>query len=531
MTREGLVAAVCRSTEREDAGQIVLREVIAEVQRHLPVGARALRGLFLHRPSRGPTFVVVEPGAGASVLPSATAWRWVSAVNAPILMDVALKRVSVAGGEQLSDAPDEFLSNANLLGRGATHVLAVPLTARGARPDGMVCVEVDCRERIGTAFAELDGTAPTIALWVAAAAPLALLLPMGGTSPEDPLLPVLGTAMTGVRSTLAVFAGLDETLLLRGPTGTGKSHLARWCHAHSRRASGPFEAVHLHAVPSELREGELFGWRRGAFTGAMRDHVGAAARAEGGTLFIDEIDKLPLAAQGKLLRLLDERRYTPLGDGRERTASVRFVVATNVDLEEEVREGRFLVDLYYRVNVLPIEVPALATRRDEIGRWARYQIADVRGRHDGGPAELSDGAEALLTQQSWPGNLRQLHSVVLRAWAFARAVAATAVQEDHVRRALLLEPGSSSSLAPFLRAADALVDASIRGVEAGRPPLPLELAEAFTGLVLASAAERLGGEREAFLHFGLEERTKGGNHLKTWRREQERVAALKRALG
>ena len=417
----------------------------------------------------------------------------------------------------------------SLLRRRATHVLAVPVFNAERRVDGMVCLEVECRERIGTPFAEWEHCAPLVQSWSAAMAPLILLQPVEAAAP-DPLLPVIGEAMAAVRATLLVFATLDETLLLRGPTGTGKSHLARWCHANSRRADGPFVAVHLHAVPDELREGELFGWRRGAFTGAVKDQIGATARAEAGTLFIDEIDKLPIAAQGKLLRLLDERRYSPLGDGRDRLADVRFVVATNVDLEEEVRAGRFLVDLYYRVNVLPLDVPALASRRDEIPSWARYQVTDAHMRHGGGPLGMDDEAAAALQGQPWPGNLRQLHSVVLRAWAFARAESATDVSPSHVTRALKLEPAARSTMDPLRRAADLLVDASIREVEAGRPPLALELAEAFTGLVLAAAAARLGGEREAFLHFGLEERTRGGNHLKTWRREQERVATLEKAL-
>ena len=298
----------------------------------------------------------------------------------------------------------------------------------------------------------------------------------------------------------------------------------------STRTSSAYTTPLKRATPYISCSSTLFGWRRGAFTGAVRDQIGAIQRAEGGTLFIDEIDKLPLEAQGKLLRLLDERRFSVIGDGRERIANVRFIVASNVNLEEEVRAGRFLVDLYYRINVLPVEVPPLSARRDEIASWAQHQVGLARTRHGSGPDRLTPEADALLRAREWPGNLRQLHSVVLRAWAFAFAGASPKIEAPHVARALRLEASGPSSIAPFRRAAEAFVEASLGETEGGRPPLPLELAEAFTGLVLLAAAERLGGEREAFLHFDLEARTRGGNHLKTWRREMERVEALERAL-
>lgn len=334
--------------------------------------------------------------------------------------------------------------------------------------------------------------------------------------------------MDPVVAMLRMFADLEETLLLRGPTGTGKSHLARWCHAQSHRRHAPFVVVHLHALPDGLREGELFGWRRGAFTGATRDHEGAVQRAEGGTLFIDEVDKLPLATQAGLLRLIEDRRYQAMGDGRERVANVRVMVGTNAPLEAEVAAGRFLEDLYYRIHVLPVEIPPLADRLDELREWATLAL-------DGKEAHLTAEAESALRAFPWPGNLRQLRSVVVRAYAFARGEGPDAVEirDAHVRRSLAMEAalGRESTLSGLRRAAESFVSESAARATTGRGPLDCELAEAFTGLVLEAAIARFGGEREAFLHFGMEDRLKGGNHLKTWRREQERIARLAAVLG
>src|SRR5262249_5349857 len=146
-------------------------------------------------------------------------------------------------------------------------------------------------------------------------------------------LPVIGASMQGVIEMLRVFARQEETVLLSGPTGAGKSRLARWCHSRSPVSGQVFETIDLATVPEELQMAELFGWKNGAFTGEAKDTPGCIARAENGTLFIDEVDKLSLKAQAGLLRVLEDKRYRPLGEGAgDRTASVRFIVGTNADL-------------------------------------------------------------------------------------------------------------------------------------------------------------------------------------------------------
>ena len=157
-----------------------------------------------------------------------------------------------------------------------------------------------------------------------------------------------------------------------GPTGAGKSRLARWCHSRSQRKERPFEAVDLMTIPEDMQMAELFGWKRGAFTGAVSDHAGCIARAEGGTLFIDEIDKLSLKSQAGLLSFLETRDYRRLGDpASAQKADVRLIIGTNADLKKSVEAGEFREDLYYRINVLPVHLPPLADRADEIPAWGR----------------------------------------------------------------------------------------------------------------------------------------------------------------
>jgi DNA-binding NtrC family response regulator len=351
--------------------------------------------------------------------------------------------------------------------------------------------------------------------------------------------------MAGVVRTLSAFSRFDETLLLRGATGTGKSHLAAWCHARSARARGPFIVADLRSGADGLGDAALFGWKRGAFTGAVADSRGAVAQAEGGTLFIDEIDKLDLTAQGRLLRLLEERRYRAIGEERERTADVRFIVGTNADLEGAVSQGRFLRDLYYRVNVLPIEVPSLSGRRDEIRPWARRMLRIAGESGAVLSAAFNDAAEDLLEAQPWPGNLRHLHSVVVRALAFCLADTTDPAQADappcevserHVRRALSLDrsepPGVEGSVKDALGTVSrAFVTEAQRRRRAQEPSLDLDLTEGLRGLVLQAARERIGETREAFSLFGLDQQLRGGNYLRTWRREVERSDELLAALG
>ena len=396
------------------------------------------------------------------------------------------------------------------------------------------------------------GTPELGELMVSAAAPRLLSLPLrpAPTRPDrGPMLPVVGRAMAPLVDTLEAYARTEEILLLRGPTGTGKSQLARWCWSRSARSGRKLVVANLLGVPETGQDSELFGVRRGTFTG-VGERLGQLQSAHHGTLFLDEVDKLTLSTQAKLLRVLDERRYYVVGDASEHTADVRFIIASNTDLEAAVAERRFLEDLYYRINVMPVCLPPLRERPDEIGPWAQHMATEIHAGRGGRRVTLTAEAELLLTEPRWPGNLRELHNVVRRAYAFATLEASPTeraglpehleIQGVHVRRALRsgLAPEAASdgpAIEALQRAAVGLVNLAVQRRAAGQSPLQgrdgdLALADSFRGLVLQIAAERLGDPRAAFELFGIESRLRGGNHLRTWRLAHRQVELLRRAL-
>jgi len=240
----------------------------------------------------------------------------------------------------------------------------------------------------------------------------------------------------------------DATILLTGESGTGKEVLAHAIHARSPRRGHHFIAVNCAALPAELLESELFGHVRGAFTGAVRDRIGRVEVASGGTLFLDEIGDIPLQLQVKLLRFLQERTFERVGDSHTRKADVRIIAATNVELRKAIAEGRFRDDLYYRLRVVPIEIPPLRERREDIEPLARYLLARVASRH-GREMRFSPDAVRALLRHSWPGNVRELENAI--EYAVAVGPGQTIQPED--LPVLTEKPAEAKDETSILRAA------------------------------------------------------------------------------
>lgn len=217
---------------------------------------------------------------------------------------------------------------------------------------------------------------------------------------------------------IPVVAQCDATVLISGETGTGKEVCARSIHQLSPRANESFIAVNCGSMPFELIESELFGHERGAFTGAVASKIGMVREAEGGTLFLDELDSLPLLAQVKLLRFLQEKEYRPVGASRTRTADVRVIAATNVNLENALRAGKIREDLYYRLNMIPLALPPLRDRREDIPLLAANFLSQFSQRYHRRISGFSPDALLKLCLHDWPGNVRELECVIGRAVAF-----------------------------------------------------------------------------------------------------------------
>jgi len=222
--------------------------------------------------------------------------------------------------------------------------------------------------------------------------------------------------MRKVFEVLPAISASPSTVLVLGETGTGKELVARTIHSLSPRRDRPFVAVNCGALPDTLLESELYGYKVGAFTGAVKDKPGRFALAAGGTLFLDEIGEVSQALQVRLLRVLQDRTYEPLGATRSETADVRVVVATNRDLAARVREGRFREDLYYRVNVVRVELPPLRRRKEDVPLLAAQFIERFNRLQGKAVSGISPEALSLLMAHSWPGNVRELENVIERAF-------------------------------------------------------------------------------------------------------------------
>ncbi|MDW5290522.1 sigma-54 dependent transcriptional regulator [Formosa sp. PL04] len=221
-------------------------------------------------------------------------------------------------------------------------------------------------------------------------------------------------AIASIKDIIEKVAPTEARVLITGANGTGKELVAHWLHQKSERASGPMVEVNCAAIPSELIESELFGHVKGAFTSANKDRAGKFEAANGGTVFLDEIGDMSLSAQAKVLRALQESRVQRVGSDKDIKVDVRVVAATNKDLKKEIEEGRFREDLYHRLAVILIQVPALNDRREDISLLVDYFSDKIAGEQGNVKKEFSDTAIKLLKSYDWTGNIRELRNVVER---------------------------------------------------------------------------------------------------------------------
>ena len=303
--------------------------------------------------------------------------------------------------------------------------------------------------------------------------------------------------MRHLRARVEAVAARDVRTLIVGPTGSGKDLVARTIHALSRRAQAPFVAMNCAALPHDLVESSLFGYERGAFTGAVNRHRGYFEQAHRGTIFLDEIAELAPQAQAKLLRVLDAPRFRRVGGEEEITADVRVLSASNQNLRQRIADGHFREDLFHRLNIVTVTVPALAERRPDIPELVAHFLREL------GAEQLSFGPSAIeqLQSHSWPGNVRELRSVIERALVFAAGQQIDALDLAGVRNDAV--PPSVPSIATAISNLTAAFAAAVRDGS----PLPnlrdaIERSLAETALQLAAgnktaAANLLSMDRKA----------------------------------
>jgi two-component system nitrogen regulation response regulator GlnG len=312
-------------------------------------------------------------------------------------------------------------------------------------------------------------------------------------------------AMQQVYKTIGRVVKSDATILLQGESGTGKELVARVVHHYSDRWRAPFVGINCSAIPADLLESEFFGHERGAFTGAVERRIGKFEQAAGGTLFLDEIADMPLALQAKLLRVLQEREFTRVGGRETLKADVRVIAATNRELTSAVREGQFREDLYFRLRVVPITLPPLRQRREDIPELIAFFLEKINHEMGTSVVGVSPEAQALLVNHPWPGNVRELENTLLRAAVLAPgrmltpadlALPAVDVTSPTDFSELSLEEVVRRKLKDYLLHAAPLEPCDLYAVVIGQVEKPLiELMLDYTGGNQLKAAELLGINR------------------------------------
>jgi two-component system response regulator GlrR len=310
-----------------------------------------------------------------------------------------------------------------------------------------------------------------------------------GGSDERARLVGVSPAVERVREMVGLVAPTDTTVLILGESGTGKELVARSIHALSPRNTGPFVAVNCAGLSSELLESTLFGHKRGSFTGAVSDREGLFGAARKGTLFLDEIGETPLDVQAKLLRVLQERRFVPVGSTTEQEADVRIITATNRDLKQEVLERRFREDLFYRLHVLPLAMPPLRERLDDVTLLAEMFLERAAARASVRTPRLGARALSALSAHSWPGNVRELENVMEAAVLLCRG---DEIDLEHLPGIGVAAPPGDPSTSDLAQKASRLMD-PYASSDAPLPPPLREARDAFERAYLDAVLSRSNG--------------------------------------
>jgi DNA-binding NtrC family response regulator len=477
-------------------------------------------------------------GEGATSLsPSASVWGSVEQADASVWLDLGTCRGFVLPtGEAFDTVPaqvpfERTSSVLQMIERQSTHVLASPL--RGARGvEGMLTLELADQAGAHEA-AGLRAHAIEVAALLELVGPALLSLPSREplSSPGD-AWPVIGRRMRSVLALVETLAREDEVLLFEGPSGIGKTYLARFCHERSPRHGGPLVTSRLASLPPEVQRLELVG-RAGEDA-----QPGLLHQADAGTLVLEGVDGLAPDVQSLLVEITEGRRFLPIGGTRLLEANVRLVVTSAIPLHELASRGTLSEALRRRLQVFPIGVPGLDERNDEIEGWARWfaarRLAAI-GRD--APVELAPDAVALLVSTRWPGQLRQLDNVIRRALAFRRIGPTRRVRIDREQIASALEPegdasgtrGGEGALEALGKAARLVAEEAIarRGQ---RGAITLADLDVLRGAVLRAATERLGTTRAAYEALGAASFVTSRNHARDYKRHLEALEHLARKL-
>lgn len=312
---------------------------------------------------------------------------------------------------------------------------------------------------------------------------------------DDERVVAQDTASRNLFALAARVAQTDTTVLLTGESGVGKEVVARYIHNHSARRDGPFVAINCAAIPDTLLEATLFGYEKGAFTGAQQAQAGKFEQAQNGTLLLDEVTEMPLGLQAKLLRVLQEREVERVGGKKPVSLDIRIVATSNRDMAEAVAKGVLREDVYYRLNVFPLLIPSLRQRPEDIVPLARHFLAEHGGRAGRTGLRLSAAAEQVLKAHAWPGNVRELENVVQRAVIFA---VGDVVEPD----ALHLMPGSRLPAVEVMLPVPELQTPSANAQSKTDNLRDLEREHILETLAAVGGSRKLAGER-----LGMSERT------------------------